>query len=194
MSIANPDYRPIAALGFDHLKSVQVIAWLVRKAGGSAEKLKLVKLLYLADRLSFARRGKPINFDSYFSLPHGPVPSTALNGIDHQFDNAVWEVLAQADKRDVTIVGDIGEDRLSRADIAILDATWEEFGGMTASQIRNWTHDHCPEYVEVGPDKSLPIDVSEIMRQVGRVDPDGAARDVRMLQREIGALERMRAA
>ena len=63
MSIAYPAYKPEAALGFNHLKSVQTIAYLIRKAGGSAEKLKLIKLVYLADRLSFERRGKPLNFD-----------------------------------------------------------------------------------------------------------------------------------
>lgn len=195
MSIANPDYKPEAALGFDHLKSVQTIAYFVRKAGGSAEKLKLIKLVYLADRRSFERRGKPINFDSYFSLPHGPVASSALNGMDHQFDDPAWEALNQAEnRRDVTIVGDVAEDHLSRADRAILDATWDEFGGMTASQIRNWTHRHCPEYVEVGPAKSLPIDLSEILTQIGAGNPDDAARDIRVLQKEVGRLERMRAA
>jgi uncharacterized phage-associated protein len=195
MSIAYPDYKPEAALGFDHLKSIQTIAWFVRKAGGSAEKLKLIKLIYLADRLSFKRRGKPINFDSYFSLPHGPVASSALNGMDHNLNDPAWEALALAEnRRDVTIIGDVTEDRLSRADQSILEETWKEFGGMTASQIRNWTHKHCPEYVEVGPAASLPIDLSEILAQVGINDPDNAAREVRTLQKEVGGLERLRAA
>lgn len=195
MSIAYPAYKPEAALGFNHMKSVQTIAYFVRKAGGSAEKLKLIKLVYLADRLSFARRGKPINFDSYFSLPHGPVASSALNGMDHQLNDPAWDALAQAEnRRDVTIAGDIGEDHLSRADRAILDATWDEFGGMTASKIRNWTHKHCPEYVEVGPSASLPIDLPEILAQVGFDDPATSAREIRTLQKEVGRLERLRAA
>jgi uncharacterized phage-associated protein len=195
MSLANPDYKPVAALGFDHLKSIQTIAYFVRKAGGSAEKLKLIKLVYLADRLSFRRRGKPLNFDSYFSLPHGPVASTALNGMDHNLSDSSWDVLALADNRkDVTIVGDVSDDRLSRADRAILDDTWAEFGGMTASQIRNWTHRHCPEYVEVGPAASLPIDLPELLAQVGIPDPDNCAREIRTLQKEVGRLGRLRAA
>lgn len=195
MSIAYPAYKPVAALGFDHLKSIQTIAYFVRKAGGSAEKLKLIKLIYLADRLSFKRRGKPLNFDSYFSLPHGPVASSALNGMDHLLSEPAWKDIAQAEnRRDITIAGEVSEDHLSRSDRAILDATWEEFGHMTASQIRNWTHRHCPEYVEVGPSNSLPIDLSEIMAQVGIRDPDNSAREVRTLQKEVGRLERMRAA
>lgn len=194
MSIANPDFKPEAALGFDHLKSVQTIAYFVRKAGGSAEKLKLVKLLYLAERRSFAKRGRPMNFDSYFSLPHGPVVSSALNGMDHNLDDPAWDALHLANKKDVTIVADVADDHLSRADRSILDATWHEFGGMTASQIRNWTHEHCAEYVEVGSGNSLPIDLSEIMAQVGTDAPDNSARDVRILQKEIGRLERLRAA
>lgn len=195
MSIANPDYQPQAELGFDHAKSVQIVAYFVRKAGGSAEKLKLVKLLYLAERLSFQRRGKPMNFDSYFSLPHGPVASSALNGMDHLLEDEAWDAVHQADnRRDITIDADVTEDRLSRADRAILDGTWGEFGGMSASQIRNWTHDNCPEYVEVEAGSRLPIDLSEIMLQVGIADADNAARDIRRLQKEIGRLERQRAA
>lgn len=194
MSIANPDYKPQAELGFDHLKSVQMVAFFVRKAGGRAEKLKLVKLLYLAERRSFQRRGKPMNFDSYFSLPHGPVVSSALNGMDHLLEDASWDALAQADNRkDITVNGEVAENRLSLADRAILEATWDEFGGMTASQIRNWTHEHCPEYVEVEPGSRLPIDLSEIMGQVGIVDADNAARELRRLQKEVGRLERARA-
>lgn len=195
MSIANPHYRPESALGFDHLKSVQTVAYFVRKAGGSAEKLKLIKLVYLAERISLEKRGKPMNFDAYFSLPHGPVASSALNGMDHNFPEPAWDVLRLAsNKKDVTIVGEVSEDHLSRADIRILDDTWDKFGGMTASQIRNWTHQHCPEYVEVGPSSSLPIDLSEILAQVGNPDPDNHAREIRALQKEVGRLGRLRAA
>lgn len=195
MSIANPDFVPQAELGFDHSKSVQVVAFFVRKAGGMADKLKLVKLLYLAERLSFRKRGKPMNFDSYFSLPHGPIGSSALNGMDGLLDDSAWEAVHQADNRqDVTLVEDVSEDRLSRADRVILDEIWGEFGHMTASQIRNWTHLHCPEYVEVDEGSRLPIDISEILRVVGVPDADNAARDLRRLQKEVGRLERRRAA
>jgi len=195
MSIAQPDYKPEAAFGFDHLKSVQTIAYFVRKAGGSEHKLKLIKLVYLADRLSFQRRGKPLNFDSYFSLPHGPVASSALNGMDHNLNDPAWDSLAQAENRkDVTIAADVAEDHLSRADRSILDETWNEFGGMTAWEIRDWTHKNCPEYVEVGPAASLSIDISEILAQVGINDPDNSARNIRTLQKEVGRLGRLRAA
>lgn len=188
-----PGFKPEPTMGFNHLKSVQTIAYFVKKAGGSAEKLKLVKLLYLAERLSFQRRGRPMNFDSYFSLPHGPVASTALNGMDHELDAPEWDALALANRRDVTLAQEVGEDHLSRADKSILDATWERFGGMSASQLRNWTHDNCGEYVEVGPSSRLPIEVAEIMAQVGIEAPDAASRDIRALQKEIGRLARMRA-
>lgn len=195
MSVANPDFKPDAALGFDHLKSLQMIAYFVRKAGGSAEKLKLVKLVYLAERLSFQKRGRPMNFDSYFSLPHGPVASSALDGMDRKLDDPAWEGLhLAANRRDISIDAEVTEDRLSRSDRAILDETWQEFGAMGAWEIRDWTHKHCPEYTDVGAGNSLPIPLSDIMSEVGQKDPDNAARDVRILQKEVGRLERLRAA
>lgn len=195
MSIAFPEYRPEAALGFDHLKSVQTVAYFVRKAGGSIEKLKLIKLIYLAERQSIQRRGRPMNFDSYLSLPHGPIASSALNGIDHKFTRSEWDALEIAEnKRDVSIATEVSDDHLSRSDRAILDAIWGQFGAMTASKIRNWTHKHCPEYVEVGPSSSMPIDIADIFEQVGNADPLAAARELKNLQKEVGLLERMRAA
>jgi uncharacterized phage-associated protein len=187
-------YRPDPAVGFDDEKSVQTIAYLLRRADAPVEKMKLVKLLYLADRRSFERRGKPINFDIYYSMAHGPVLSSALNGMNHDLPSQEWEALSLADnRRDVGLAADVSEDHLSRADKAILDSIWDDFGGMTSPQIRRWTHEHCGEYVEV-EDGRLPISPAEILEQVGNPAPLDAARELRALQVEMGALARLRAA
>jgi len=44
--------------------------------------LKLMKLLYLADRESMRRNGRPISGDRYVSMDHGPVLSQTLNLIN----------------------------------------------------------------------------------------------------------------
>jgi len=46
------------------------------------DKLKAVKLIYLADRLHLAHYGKPIIGDEYKALPYGPVPSKSLDIIN----------------------------------------------------------------------------------------------------------------
>ena len=42
---------------------------------------------------------------------------------------------------------------LSDADLAVLADVWQQFGQMSASGLRNWTHNHCPEWKD--PDGSM---------------------------------------
>ncbi len=44
--------------------------------------MKLVKLVYLLDRLSMARRGIPVVGGAYFSLPNVPITSELLDLIN----------------------------------------------------------------------------------------------------------------
>ncbi|MDW1026734.1 Panacea domain-containing protein [Mannheimia haemolytica] len=48
---------------FDELKIAQATAYLLHKAGGTMEHIKVMKLLYLADRLSWQRYGYSISND-----------------------------------------------------------------------------------------------------------------------------------
>lgn len=58
------------------------------------EVLKLIKLLYLADRESVDRYGEPISFDKMVRMVHGPVLSRTLNlinGFVRGKDAAQWD-------------------------------------------------------------------------------------------------------
>ena len=44
--------------------------------------MKLIKLLYLADREALLRWGRPITFDAYVSMDRGPVLSSVLDLIN----------------------------------------------------------------------------------------------------------------
>ena len=47
---------------------------------------------------------------------------------------------------------------------------------MTASQIRNYTHDNCPEYTET--EGRVPISYKQILNAVGAEDADELASDI----------------
>src|SRR5674476_520662 len=64
---------------FDERKAAQAAACLLHKAGGKLPLLKLMKLLYLSERLSLQRYGDTITGDSFASLPHGPVLSMSYD-------------------------------------------------------------------------------------------------------------------
>lgn len=174
-----------ASTAFDHEKAVQVAAFFVQKAGGQIDKLKLVKLSYLADRRSFETRSAPINFDDYYSMPHGPVSSSMLNGLDKKFDGP-WAAIA-LNGVNVSLVEEVGADRLSRNDLTILEETWTKFGGMGTWALRNWTHKHLPEYEDVTNGR-VPIGYDEILAALGNDEANAISRDLRRLQRDIGRL------
>lgn len=133
--------------------------------------LKLAKLLYLSDRESMDRYDLPITFDHMVSMPHGPVLSVTLNLTNGFIDSDIWKDLI-SDKADHAValakqvaVGDL--DELSRADIGILDSVWEKFGEMDQWAIRDYTHDHCPEWTD--PDGSMiPINYETVFLALGR--------------------------
>ncbi|MCW8896858.1 MAG: Panacea domain-containing protein [Flavobacteriales bacterium] len=65
-------------------KSIQVINYLASKSPNSKiNRLKLMKLLWLADRYHLLRYGRTILKDSYFAMEHGPVPTVTLNLSKH---------------------------------------------------------------------------------------------------------------
>lgn len=157
-------------IGFRSLKAAQAAAFFAARQGASIEKLKLIKLLYLAEREFIARHAMPMFFDEYYSLQHGPICSSALNGINGEIDTDVWSSLIRiSGGKDVSAVQSAERDRLdeiSPAEWAVLEHTWHSFGHLTAAQIRNYTHKHCPEYVEVSRGRS-PIKMIEILEALG---------------------------
>ena len=75
-------------LPFNEKKATQAAAYLLRLRGGRMSYMKLIKLLYLADRISLNRRGRPITTDRYVSMDRGPVLSRTLNLITEERDPA----------------------------------------------------------------------------------------------------------
>lgn len=122
--------------------------------------LKLMKLMYLAERESMKRHGFTMTGDHFVSMPHGPVLSLTLDHINDATESAPdgWDSWV-GDKANfaVGLVREVSRDvldELSNADLEILQFTWKTFGWMTKYQIRDYTHDsrNCPEWKD--PDGS----------------------------------------
>jgi hypothetical protein len=59
-------------MAFDERKATEAAAYLLRLRGGRMSYLKLIKLLYLADREALSRWGFSVTNDRHVSMPHGP--------------------------------------------------------------------------------------------------------------------------
>lgn len=175
-------------------KIAQMAAFFIEKEGAEIEILKLMKLLYLADRESIDRYGEPISYDRMISMDHGPVLSSALNLTNGLLSGPVaeqWDswISDRADHR-VSILQEVTRenlDHLSDADLEVMDAVWVQFGQMTKWEIRDYTHNELGEWRDP-KGSSLPINAIDLLRELGKSDEESEsiAQDIRE-QREIDA-------
>lgn len=61
---------------FIEAKATQAAARLLRNRGGKMSYMKLIKLLYLADREALAQWGRSITTDTYVSMDKGRLAIT----------------------------------------------------------------------------------------------------------------------
>lgn len=158
--------------GFNARKAAQVVAYFAKAQGGSINVLKLVKLVYLADRAFLAKYDATITNDRFVSMDHGPVNSATLDHIDGcQVDDA-WEAIVtdraghQVGLTNPEISFD-DLDELSEAEVEVLEETWGKFGGMTKYQVRDYTHKNCPEW-EHPHGSSNPIPFERVLKFLGK--------------------------
>ena len=155
-------------------KAAQMCAFFLSKVdGGKMPHLKLIKLLYLADRESYRRYGYGISGDAMVSMPHGPVLSQTLDHIngyiksspggwrDWLADKADHQV--QLKKKNITR-RDLKE--MSECDIEVMSAVWEKFRRMDQWKISHYTHAHCAEWEDPNG-SSRPISREKILQAVG---------------------------
>lgn len=164
---------------FNERKVAQMAAYLLSKEAGRMAHLKLMKLLYLSDREAMAQYGFPLSGDRMVSMPHGPVLSMTLNLMDGDIESAEngWEAwISDKENHELSTVRPVqrGElNELSAADIDILDAVWAKFGQMGKWQIRDWTHQHCPEWKDPNG-SSQSIAYEDVFRALGRTEDQAA--------------------
>jgi uncharacterized phage-associated protein len=136
---------------FDERKAAQIAAFFIQKAGGNINVLKLVKLIYLADRKCMEEYDFPMTYDHLVSMDHGPVNSIIYNCINGmREDQKEWDaIIADRAAHNVGLTGgahEVSFDRLSKAELRVLENAWAAFGKMGEWEIRDWTHENCPEW------------------------------------------------
>ena len=167
---------------FNERKVAQMAAYLLHKRGGRMSHLKLMKLLYLADRESMRRFGAPISGDHVVAMPHGPVLSRVYDHMTGMVESCPdgWEDwITDRENHEVSLRKKIDSrddlDMLSDADIEVLDEVWANFGRMSRWKLRDYTHDQCPEWQD--PEgSSEPIPYSRVFEALGFKHDDALER------------------
>ena len=160
-------------MAYSEKRAAQTAAFFISRAGGTIELLKLMKLMYLAERESLARYGEPITGDVLVSMKHGPVLSKTLDHINGFTDSEEggwesWINAREGHQLGLQPAHDPTDEltQLSDADMEILDSIWDSFGQYSKYTLRDITHQICPEWEDPG-DTSQLIPYSRVLNCVG---------------------------
>lgn len=162
---------------FNERKATQAAAHLLRLRGGRMSYLKLIKLLYLADREALLRWGRPISTDSYVSMDRGPVLSRvfdlATDGEDPGTPSIWASSITAPGSYEVELKAEAGDDELSEAEIQLLDGIFAEHGRKTRWELVELTH-ALPEWIDPRGG-AIAITYRDILKAGGKSDLEIAA-------------------
>lgn len=157
---------------FREKKATEAAAWLLGRHGGRLNFIKLLKLLYLADRTALVDYGRPITFDTYFSLEYGPIPSHTKDLAERTafVEGGDYWTTHISPRRDdhVDLTDDPGTDHLSEVEIEALREADDEYGEMEPFDLVDRLHHELPEWeAPDGPREREKIDYEDILRAAG---------------------------
>jgi len=130
---------------FDFRKVTQVLNYLARELGGTINKLKAIKLIYLADKYHLRKYGRLVTGDQYIAMKLGPVQSGVKDIADlsdflgsEERDYA--SIFISKEGHDIGSIREVDYDELSQTDIEALDFVLERFGNFRDSDLIKLTH------------------------------------------------------
>lgn len=158
-------------------KAIEMMHYLTQSVGGSVSDVKLMKLMYFADRKAAIETGLTITDDTYCSMNRGPVLSGSLNIINNHQDEFL-EVFHEPKRRvedgypvnQLKIRGkaDFEPNHLSKLETEILDEISRSLGKMSTNELVKYSHDkeNCPEWSFPGG-SSKPLSLETILVKNG---------------------------
>jgi uncharacterized phage-associated protein len=146
---------------FSLAKAVEAAAVLLQSTGDRMPYMRLIKLLYLADRESLHRYGRPIVGGRYVAMKLGPVTSEVLDEIKLKHLSRWQEVIEKAEY-DVKLRQMPRIELLSDAEIAVLKEVADLFRRLDQWALSDVTH-ALPEWRDPGA-SAVEIAPEDILR------------------------------
>lgn len=137
--------------GFNYKKSVQALNLLANLSGGSINKMKAIKLIWLSDRLHLRKFGRTITGDEYYALPNGPIPSATRdvlensNFIEDSATDYASEYITEIDKYNYKSLIEGNYKVFSKSDIDILNTVFSNYGHLDHFALSDFSH-NFPEW------------------------------------------------
>jgi uncharacterized phage-associated protein len=138
---------PRNPFNFDHKKATQILNFFASKAGGKINKLKALKLIFLADRYHLRKYGRLVTDDCYVAMKYGPVPSTVMDIAEADiFLNEMFKKYASVyikaidSGMRVESIKTVDADYFSDSDTEALNFAWDNFGHYRNWDLSDFTH------------------------------------------------------
>ena len=136
------------------LKTIQAAAVLLKEHDGRMSRMRLLKMLYMADRASMKTLGKTVTGDRPVAMDNGPVLTRTydlIKGVDTE--NGLWDrFILRKGGQDVILVDEPGVDELSQFEIESLMAIARDHQDMDDYAVADETH-QFPEWIKNMPEK-----------------------------------------
>jgi uncharacterized phage-associated protein len=172
----------------DVLKTIQAIAVLFRSdLCKEMDYLRVLKLLYIADRESLAETGRPITGDQVVAMKLGPVLSGIYDLVkSNPCEPSIWQNFLRKDHYQIELTEDPGTEELSPYEIGKLLEVAKRYKDCGSHDLVEITHEFG-EWQRNNPEKSgvkiQPIPFADILAAVGR------AEDVEWIRKDAAAAD-----
>jgi uncharacterized phage-associated protein len=126
---------------FDFDKALQAAGVLLSLDGDRMERIRLLKLMYIADRELLAETGRTITGDRAAAMKHGPVLSQVYDLIKGESSRAgEWGRFIHTVNRAVELRNDPGRGELSRGEIEKLTEVTDRYRDVDDWALSEATH------------------------------------------------------
>ena len=167
---------------FNIQRTLQAIAALLHFHGTKEMSyLRMLKLLYIADRESLKKTGQPITGDHVVAMKHGPVLSGVYDLV--KGEHSAWPLWSEYFRKvgyRIEMVKDPGNGKLSKYDISKLRELAKRYEDHNEWEMVEIVHTF-DEWKRNDPgDSSKPIPLEHILEAIGRLgDRDAIVQEAR---------------
>jgi uncharacterized phage-associated protein len=158
-------------LRFDFLKTLQASAVLLQLDANRMAYIRLLKLLYIADRELLAETGRTLTGDEAVAMKNGPVLSRVydlIKGVSPRSEE--WSPFIDRVHYSVELKQDPGRGKLSKGEIEKLTEVTERFRTMDDWELSEYTHEFPEWKKHHEPGASTPIPWQEMLEAQGKAE------------------------
>lgn len=143
----------------DCRKITQIINYFALHQGNGdpVSELKIIKLIWAADRYHLRKYARTVTYDNYVAMAKGPVGSVTkdvaefetnygnLNDEDIKYNEKYFKFYQTNGDGYISAIAETDTDELSDTDIEAMDFALKNFGDMSTKEIVDFTHQY-PEW------------------------------------------------